>query len=313
MLHFDSKTIETLFSYKEFIPILKESFTKEISSPTRPHYPISEDGSDMLLLMPAWQVDNYIGIKIITVFQNNGEKQLDTINGVYLLMDGKTGQALCTFDAGAITSKRTAATSALASSFLARPDSNVYTMLGTGKLCKELVLAHQSVFPLEKVFIWGRDINKASSKAELLAQADLKVTPVEDRSMALPKSDIVSAATYSKTPIVHGRFIMPGTHVDLVGSYLPDYREADDELVRKANIFIDTNAALKESGDLIIPISNEIIKADAINGTLIELCKGSDPGRLDPKEITCFKSVGYALEDLAIGVYLYQKSLENDI
>lgn len=309
MIHFDDPAIESLFSYKEFIPVLRKYFTKDIKSPTRPHYPIDNADSDpnMLLLMPAWQVDDHIGIKIITVFKNNAAKGLNTINGIYLLFDGKTGVPICTFDAATITSKRTAATSALASSYLARPDSKVYTMLGTGRLCKELVLAHRAIFSLDTVNIWGRDRSKASTKVEELKDLGINANIVKDKADALNRSDIISAATYSKTPIVHGEFVDAGKHIDLVGSYLPDHREADDELIAKSNIFIDTKAALKESGDLIIPIANGVIKESQIQGTLIQLCKGEDPGRLDVNEITFFKSVGYALEDLAIAIYLYDK------
>ena len=315
MLHLDNQAIESLFEYGEFIPILKEYFTKEISSPPRPHYPIAngQDDPNMLLLMPAWQVDHFIGIKIITVFQKNALKHLNTINGVYLLMDGKTGQPVCTFDASTITSKRTAATSALASSFLARKDSSVYTMLGTGRLCLELILAHKAIFNLEEIAVWGRDLNKAESKVSELANNSINATVAGDKSTALSKSDIISAATYSKTPIVLGTDVREGTHIDLVGSYLPDYREADDDLIKKSSVFIDTKAAIHESGDLIIPINQEVIKKSDIQGTLIELCRNEDPGRLDKNEITFFKSVGYALEDLAIGIYLYQKYMENNV
>jgi len=315
MLHFDRQAIESIFSYQEFIPILKESFTKEITSPTRPHYSIPNGAKEpnVLLLMPAWQIDHYIGIKIVTVFQENSDKNLETINGIYLLMDGKTGLTLATYEASTLTAKRTAATSALASSMLARADSKTYTMLGTGKLCTELITAHQSILPLEEVFIWGRNFDKAQTKASQLKNGDVKVSAIVEKTTALSKSDIVSAATFSKTPIVHGKHIRSGTHIDLVGSYLPDYREADDALISKSSLFIDTKAALKESGDLIIPINEGVISTTQIQGTLIQLCKGEDPGRLDKNEITFFKSVGYALEDLAIAIYLYQKNLNRDI
>lgn len=315
MFHFNAQTIEALFSYKEFIPLLGEYFTKDIKSPARPHYPIENNHGDpnMLLLMPAWQVDNFIGIKIITVFKDNGTKGLNTINGTYLLIDGKTGQPISTFDATSITSKRTAATSALAASYLAKPESKTHTMLGTGQLCNELILAYTSIFPIEKINIWGRNLGKATTKVEQLKSLNIHAKVVEDKPKILADSDIISAATYSKTPIVEGEFISPGTHVDLVGSYLPDYREADDEVIKKARLFIDTSAALHETGDLIIPINQGVIEESDISGTLIELCKGQIPGRKDKREITFFKSVGYALEDLAIAIYLYKKHKDENV
>ena len=308
MLHFDQNQIRALFSYQEFIPFLKTYFTKEITSPQRPHYRLGDNSSKVLLLMPAWQIDEHIGIKLLTVFPENASDGLDTINGIYVLIDGMTGEVMCTFDAATITTKRTAATSALASSFLARSDSSIYTILGTGNLCLEMIAAHRAIFPIKEIFIWGRDKVKAEAKVKLLNDQTIKVIATENKSMALLNSDVVSAATFSKTAIVQGRNINPGTHVDLVGSYLPDHREADDELLIKSSLFIDTPAALKESGDLMIPLNDGTINQSAIQGTLIDLCRGNTTGRLASEEITTFKSVGYALEDLAIAIYLYQKN-----
>ena len=312
MMHFDDTAIRSLFSYEEFIPLLREYFTKDIVSPTRPHYPLKNKTSDpnTLLLMPAWQVDNYIGIKIMTVFKDNAAKGLNTLNGTYLLLDGSTGIPICTFDAPSITSKRTAATSALASSYLAPSDSKTYTILGTGQLCTELVQAHNSVFAFDHIYIWGRNNTRAAAKVEQLKQVGIHAEVAEDRSTTLTKSDIVSAATYSKIPIINGLSINQCTHVDLVGSYLPDHREADDALISKSNFFIDSEAALHETGDLVIPLAQGVLKESAIRGTLIQLCKGEVTGRQNKKEITLFKSVGYALEDLAIAIYLYQKHLK---
>lgn len=314
MLHFDQEQIESLFSYKEFIPLLKEYFTKDITSPHRPHYPIENGSSDpnMLLLMPAWQVDEYIGIKLISIFKENPKAGLETINGIYVLMSGKTGLAISTFDAATITAKRTAATSALASSFLAREDSKTYTMLGTGKLSTEFIHAHHSVFEIETTQIWGRNFEKAQAKAAVLSETGINILAVSDKSAAISRSDIVSAATFSKTPIIFGKDVKPGTHIDLVGSYLPDYREADDDLIKKATVVPDTEAALAESGDLVIPLANKIITESDLKTNLIALCKGESIGRSGSEEITCFKSVGYALEDLAIAVYLYQKSMQDE-
>lgn len=314
MLHFDREQIESLFSYREFIPLLKDYFTKDITSPHRPHYPIDNGTSDpnMLLLMPAWQVDEYIGIKLISIFKENPKVGLETINGLYVLMSGKTGLAISTFDAATITAKRTAATSALASSFLAREDSKTYTMLGTGKLCAEFINAHHSIFEIDTAQIWGRSFEKAQAKATALSGTGINVVAVSDKSEAISQSDIVSAATFSKTPIVFGNDVKSGTHIDLVGSYLPDYREADDELIKKATVVPDTKAALAESGDLVIPLANKIITESDLKTNLITLCKDESLGRISREEITCFKSVGYALEDLAIAVYLYQKSMQDE-
>lgn len=258
--------------------------------------------------MPAWQIDDYIGIKIVTVFEGNNAKGLNSINGTYLLMDGKTGIPLCTMDAATVTVKRTAASSALASKFLSRSNSSVYTVLGTGNLCHEYIAAHTTVRPsIKQVHIWGRNNNKASLKANAYSDSAFRVDATSDKEKAMSESDIVSAITFSKTAIVFGDVIKPGTHIDLVGSYLPNYREADNSLIQKSRMFIDTDTALKETGDLILPMSEGVLTKENIQGNLIELCKREIEGRKSDNEITCFKSVGYALEDLAAGIYLYRK------
>lgn len=314
MFHYTADDIESHFSYGEFIPYLKEYFTKEISAPQRPHYPLqkNQENADTLLLMPAWQIDKHIGIKLITVFENNVSKNLNTINGIYLLINGNTGLPLCTFDAALFTSKRTAAASALASSFLSRKDSKTLTIIGTGNLCHELIAAHSAVRELNDVRIWGRNHAKAIQKADSYSPtANTSVIPVEHIDDSIAQSDIVSSATFAKEPLIQGQYIKDGTHIDLVGSYQPGYREADDELISKSSVYIDTPAALHETGELLIPIKNKVISESDIKSNLIELCKGKHPGRENNAEITWFKSVGYALEDLAMGVYLYEKSKNN--
>jgi len=166
---------------------------------------------------------------------------------------------------------------------------------------------------LKNINVWGRDFGKAEIKASELKAMGVNANATHDHAAAILKSDIISTATYSKTPIVNGQYVKQGSHVDLIGSYLPDHREGDNNLIAKSSIFIDTKAALHESGDLVIPIEEGVIKKSDVQGTLIQLCNGEDPGRLDKKEITFFKSVGYALEDLAIAIYLHQKHNYKDV
>jgi len=217
-------------------------------------------------------------------------------------------------DAKALTNKRTAAASALASSFLSRKDSKKLLLLGTGALAPDLIHAHISVRPIEEVYVWGRNIKKAATLADLLKAKNINTQPISDLDEVIPHMDIISAATMSKDPLIKGELVTKGTHIDLVGSYKPDMREGDDVLIQKSSLYVDTiEGATKESGDIVIPLKKELISEDDILGELSSLCSSLEMKRISEDEITFFKSVGYALEDLVAGEYFYQKWLtENE-
>jgi alanine dehydrogenase len=284
--------------------------------PVRHHHPIrapSGPGSTdaMLLLMPAWRTGagSRIGIKLVTVFPDNGKRSLPSIYGQYLLLDGETGASLALLDGTMLTKRRTACASGLASRYLSRPDSASLLMIGTGALAPHLVRVHARVRPIERVAIWGRDAAKAESLAAELSVSlpnalgrRIEVRAAIDRRRAMANADIVSCATLSRTPLVEGEGLRPGQHVDLVGAYTPEMRESDDKAVGRARVYVDTRAgALKEGGDIVQPLKNGTIKEDDVIADLYALARGQQTGRLqgDAMTITLFKSVGAALEDLA--------------
>ncbi|HET6195540.1 MAG TPA: ornithine cyclodeaminase family protein, partial [Acetobacteraceae bacterium] len=160
--------------------------------------------------------------------------------------------------------------------------------------------AYRAVRPIERVRVW----NIRAVGAERLA-ARIGAEAVTDLADAVRQADIVSCATLSPVPLVRGEWLRPGAHLDLIGGFTPAMREADDEAVRRARVFIDTDAALAEAGDLIDPIAHGVLRRDAIAGSLFSLCRGATPGRRDATEITLFKSVGSALEDLAAAGLAY--------
>jgi ornithine cyclodeaminase len=262
--------------------------------------------------MPSWtdqKATPYIGVKIVAVVPENGQRDLPSIHGVYYLMNGETGQPLATMDGARLTVWRTAAASALASTYLSRPESKVLTMIGAGALSPFMIKAHMAVRPIEEIFLWNHNIRNAHTLAEKLRSEGLPVTSHPDLVSAIGKSDIVSAATLTKTPLIHGKWLKPGTHVDTVGAFTPEMRETDDELVARASIFCDTFAgALHEAGDLVIPISNGVIKESDVLADLYKLTRGEHPGRKSADEITYFKSVGTAVEDLAGAVAVWNSA-----
>ncbi len=313
MRHITSDEIDSCLNFPNLIDSLKNAFKSNWTTPVRAHHTVSGIGEDkVLLLMPAWtdnQTEPFMGVKIVSVVPENGTRNLPSIYGVYYLMNGQTGQPLLTMDGARLTVWRTAAASALASSYLSRKDSKVLTMIGSGALSPFMIKAHMAVRPIEEVFLWNHNIRNAHALAEKLRAEGIPVTSHPDLVTAVGKSDIVSAATLTKTPLIHGNWVKPGTHIDTVGAFTPEMRETDDVLVTKATIFCDTLAgALKEAGDLVIPINSGVINKEHVVGDLFSLTRGEHPGRKSADEITYFKSVGTALEDLAGAITVWNLS-----
>jgi alanine dehydrogenase len=263
--------------------------------------------------MPAWHgagaSPHFTGIKIVSVVPGNARRGKATVIGSYLLLDGTTGEPVAVMDGRELTLWRTAAASALAASYLARPDASRLLMVGAGALAPFLIRAHASQRPIREVAIWNRDPAKAEALAGSLGGGSLRVSAVSDLDAALGEAHIVSAATLSAEPLVHGARLSPGAHVDLVGGFTPDMREADDEAIRRATLFADTRAgACHEAGDLVQPMRAGLITEADVRADLFELCRGLHPGRSSDGEITLFKSVGTALEDLAAAALVHARS-----
>ncbi len=310
MIFLDDYHVSKHLSFEALIPELKNGFSSAIKAPERHHHNYNQNHTSpsTLLLMPAWQDDDFLGVKLVTVSPENGNQNLPVIHGLYILFDAKNGKPILSMDARALTAKRTAATSALASSFLSKKDSSVLLMVGTGALARQLIPAHILVRPIKHVLVWGRDSERVSKFIDDLDLSEIKIEPCSDIKAGVESADIISCATVSKDPVIFGNWLQPGQHFDLVGSYRPDMREADDEAIRNSSIYVDSRlTAPKESGDLVIPIKNGILKAEDIQSDLFELCKANSYGRKSDQEITCFKSVGHALEDFVAAKIIHNK------
>ncbi len=304
--------IENNTQFLNLIEELKNGFSsKEILVPQRHHHDFpnpSVSNDSTLLLMPAWNPSKESGVKIVTVSPENGQFNLPSINGTYIYLDAEKGTIKAILDAKSLTAKRTAASSALASSFLSNKDSKSLLMIGTGALSVNLINAHASVRPIENVFVWGRNFDKAKEVASKLKSEKYSIQPIKTIEEKINKVDIISTATLSKTPLVLGHQIKEGQHIDLVGAYKTDMREADDEIIIRASVYVDTyQGGLKESGDIVIPLEKGIINKNDIKADLFELCSGNKKGRINSNEITVFKSVGHALEDLIAAKYFYNQ------
>jgi len=298
-------------NFAELISALKSGFaSKDIIVPQRHHhdFPNPVTGAETtLLLMPAWHPGKESGVKIATVSPENKQFGLPAVQAIYILMNAKKGTVKAVIQSKSLTAKRTAAASALASSFLSNSNSTSLLMIGTGSLSKNLIRAHASVRPIKNVYVWGRNIEKAKMVCSQLQNESFECETVNTVAEKIAEGDIVSCATLSQVPLVLGKYLKAGQHIDLVGAYKKDMREADDEVIRKASVFVDTLGGLKESGDIFIPLETRILKEEDIKGDLFSLCSAKTKGRMDEEEITVFKSVGHALEDLVAASYYYNK------
>ncbi len=257
--------------------------------------------------MPAWADGGHIGIKMVTVFPNNGAKSLPSIYGTYTLLDGETGIPLATMDGSVITLFRTAAASVLAATYLARTEASRLVMIGTGALAPHIIATYVEVLGIKEVQIWGRNGDKAAQLVQQLSDIDAHITATTDIEAACNWADVISCATLSKDPLIKGDWLSPGTFVDLIGAYTPEMREADDGVISKSSIFVDTReGALKEAGEIMIPIQKGIITEKDILGDLFDLTLDKHPGRLNDAEITLFKSSGFALEDLVAAQMVFE-------
>lgn len=278
---------------------LEDAFVgAQVQAPLRQAHALGGDAT--LLLMPAWS-PSALGVKLVTVMPGAAARGLSTVQASYLLLERATGQPLALLDGEALTLRRTAAASALAAQHLARSDARRLLIVGSGRLAPWMARAHVALNPeLVHVAVWGRNPDAAEDVVEALRDEGIDAEVALDLHAASGVAELISCATTSTEPLVHGAWLHPGTHLDLVGGFRRDMREADDVAVARARIVVDTYAgALAEAGDLVQPIERGVIAREQVVAELGELLRGERQGRLAPGDITLFKSVGTALEDLA--------------
>ncbi|RLP27795.1 ornithine cyclodeaminase family protein [Mesorhizobium sp. YM1C-6-2] len=319
MLILSADDVDRALTFPSLVETLRAAFKAGAIQPVRHHHTIARpDGAaSTLLLMPAWtDLDaagtsdgGYIGVKVVTVSPDNNAVGKPAVMGVYLLLDGRTGETKALIDGQRLTLWRTASASALAADYLARKDASKLLIVGAGALSPFLARAHSAVRPIREIRIWNRTAANAEKAVAKLAGLGLSATVAEDLDAALGWADIVSAATITTIPLVKGALLKPGTHVDLVGAFTPTMRESDDEAIRRARVYVDTRAgATKEAGDIVQALASGVLTPEAIVADLHELARGEKKGRESADEITLFKSVGAALEDLAAAVAVFGAS-----
>jgi ornithine cyclodeaminase len=304
--------IDRALTFPALIEALAEAFRGDVTAPVRHHHEIARDGAPgTLLLMPAWtgaaggSGSGFLGVKVVTVYPDNAQKSLPSVFGTYLLLDGATGAPLAAMDGTRLTLWRTAAASALAARHLARPDAAHMVMVGAGALAPFLIRAHAGERPIRGVKLWNHRPEKATALAAELRREGLPVEATDDREAAVRGADLVSCATLSTAPLVMGTWLKDGAHLDLVGAFNLSMREADDEALRRASVYVDTPAALTEGGDVALGLRGGAIREADVKGDLFALCRRRSPGRTRPDEITLYKSVGTAIADLAAAMTVW--------
>lgn len=275
---------------------------------TAHNIPVPGEPDINLLMMPAWQGGKHIVIKLANIVPGNATRDLPAVAASVLVFDGVTGAPRAMIEGGELTARRTAAASALAADHLARRDASRLLIVGTGRIATNLVQAHAAIRDYQTISIWGRSFEKAQALAKQLSAVAPIVEAVSDIEPAARAADVIACATLATDPLIRGAWLKPGTHLDLVGAFRPDMREADTEAMTRADVIVvDTyDGALAEAGDIIQPLDEKSLDRSAVAADLRELCCGAHPGRTGAHEITIFKSVGAALEDYAAAALLVE-------
>ncbi|MCC7281361.1 MAG: ornithine cyclodeaminase family protein [Acetobacteraceae bacterium] len=304
----DAARVHALLSYDGLIEALRKAHLGTMPTMSDRHIyeqPHPDGQPDILIVLPAWQAGEGMLTKIVTSFpRNQALHGLPTVNSLYVFLDGSTGVPEAVIDGEAMIFRKTSADSALGASILARKDARTLLMAGAGKLAPYLVRAHCSVRPsIEEVLVWNRTAARAEALAATLAAEGFAARAVADLDQAVSQADIISSATMAEAPIIRGRHLKPGTHVDLVGSFTPAMREADDDVLRRSSIFVDHRQTTRRSGEFLGPFERGVISPADVRADLFDLCQGKAAGRTSATQITMMKNGGGSHIDYFVAKY----------
>ena len=304
----DAAATRAALPFDRLIPALRALFASGCEVPRRHVHELrSADGSLMTsLIMPAWLPGRFYGVKTVNIASGNAARGLPGLHSSYQLYDAVSGAPLAWLDGDQITSRRTAAASALAASWLAPAQARHLLLVGAGQVARLLPEAYRVVRPIERVTVWARSDDRAAGLAAELRAQGFDARPATELSAAVSQADIISCATLATVPVVQGAWLRRGSHLDLIGGFTPAMREADDACFAGARLFVDTEEALAKSGDLLGPMSRGVFSATDVCADLAALASGRASGRANDDERTVFKSVGTALEDLAAAILVHQ-------
>ena len=308
----DADRVHELMHYEGLVEALREAHLGKMPKMSDRIIYQEQNSSgppDSFLVLPAWQPGDGLLCKLVTVFPNNRQQHdVPNINSLYTYYNGETGLPEAVIEGESMIFRKTSADSALGASILARKDLRTLLMIGAGGLAPYMVRAHLSVRPsISQVLVWNRTAKNAMLMAERLNEEGINTLVTEDLEDATRRADIISAATMAVEPLVRGRWLREGTHVDLVGSFTPELRESDDDVLKRGRVFVDHRQTTERSGEFLGPFDRGVIRPKDIQGDLFTLCQGNVVGRTSESEITVFKNGGGAHLDYWAARYLVQQ------
>ena len=302
--------VHRLLDYPSLVEGLKAFHLQDVDEArdVHLHQPLDSGSDAVFLLLPAWQRNEAIGIKLVTVFPDNEHTGtgLPSVQGIYALFDGRTGAPKAVIDGTALTLRKTAGDSAAGASFLAREDARLMLMVGAGAMGPHLIMAHTAIRPsISMVLVWNRTAARAERLAAELRLDGISIAATTDLEGACREADVISCATMAEEPLVRGAWLKAGAHLDLVGSYQPRMRESDDDCVRRARVFVDSRwFTIGRVGDIKQPMEAGMLGEEDIVADLFQLSRGEKKGRESADEITLFKNAGGGHLDLGTAKFL---------
>lgn len=323
MILLNKQDIQKIFNMKEAIETSKEAFRLYSEGrtvvPLRTNIDVPKYEGQTLYMIAYVEDIDCGGVKIVSVFPKNIEKGIASVQACMVLVDEITGETIAMLDGTYLTQLRTGAAQGAATDILARKDAKIGVLFGAGGQATSQLEAMLTVRPLEYVYIF--DVNKerarefAAIQQERLSSYGANIVACDEPSDIIPEADIITTVTTSKKPVFKGSLVKRGAHINGVGAYTPQMQELDEDLIIRADkIYVDSkDAVLSEAGDLIIPINKGLITKDKITGELGEVIIGSVKGREHDDEITIFKTVGIAVQDIVTGYKIYQKALKTGV
>lgn len=311
--------LRELLTIRELVPLMERTLAAFSSGgavqPVRSVVPVRTHAG-FLGVMPAYlDASGALGLKAVAFYPGNAARGLHTHMATILLLDAGTGALRSVMDGRLITEMRTAAVSAAATKHLARRDARVLAFLGAGVQARSHVAALAEVFRPDVIHVWSRTPASAARFAHEIVDASrvrvaVKATPEE----AVRGADVICTVTSSETAVLHGAWLQPGAHINAVGACRPDWRELDNDAITRSRLFVDSrDAALVEAGDIVLPIAEGVIGRTHIQAEIGEVFAGKRPGRTAPQEITLFKSLGQAVEDVATAQLAYERATQRGI
>lgn len=308
--------VKQLLAPAKAVELIEAAFARDyratVGMPVRTQFEIPSVG--VLLFMPCHdRALPALGVKLVTV-QERPRPGSDRVQALYLLLDPETGQHKALMAANALTDLRTAATSAVATKYLARSEAKTLGIFGTGRQARAHLAVLSAVRLFERVLVCGSSPAHSEEFARQLAvECGSPLEPVEPRRL-VEESDVICTCTTAREPLFDGGWLRAGTHLNLVGAFQPAAREVDDETIRRARVVVDTyEGALAEAGDLLIPLGRGVVAREHILADLHELTSGLKRGRTAAEDITVFKSVGCALEDLVTAAFVYDEAVRQGL